>query len=300
MNSGALVGLLVMVVSEGLTLARIEPFYSWNTPIAWSGFILFADSVVFRARKHSWLRSNPAEFVFLAVVSIPLWLVFEFYNLYIDNWYYTGLPANFWLRHFGYAWSFATIWPAIFEAADLIDVWRGSPRGLQLGQTHVDLAFNRRNLAGWVSVIFGVALLAWPLVWPSRYLAAPVWLGFIFLLEPINSRLGADSLFEESRTAGYSQMTNLVLSGFLCGVLWEFWNYWAGAKWHYSVPIMEHLKIFEMPVPGYFGFPAFALECFTMYVFVRAIATRLVPSMAPAFSYPIARPGPTPTLQARR
>ena len=34
---------------------------------------------------------------------------------------------------------------------------------------------------------------------------------------------------------------------------------------------MEHLKIFEMPVPGYLGFPAFALECFTMYVFVRAL-----------------------------
>jgi hypothetical protein len=34
---------------------------------------------------------------------------------------------------------------------------------------------------------------------------------------------------------------------------------------------MQSLKIFEMPVPGYFGFPPFALECFTMYVFVRAL-----------------------------
>ena len=50
--------------------------------------------------------------------------------------------------------------------------------------------------------------------------------------------------------ADYRRGINLVLSGFLCGVLWEFWNYWAGAKWHYSVPIMENLKIFEMPVPG--------------------------------------------------
>ena len=37
---------------------------------------------------------------------------------------------------------------------------------------------------------------------------------------------------------------------------------------------MENLKIFEMPVPGYFGFPAFALEWFTMYVFVRRLVTR--------------------------
>ena len=65
-----------------------------------------------------------------------------------------------------------------------------------------------------------------------------------------------------------------MLSGFLCGVLWEFWNYWSRAKWHYTVPIMENLKIFEMPLPGYFGFPAFALECFTMYVFTRRLFTR--------------------------
>jgi hypothetical protein len=38
---------------------------------------------------------------------------------------------------------------------------------------------------------------------------------------------------------------------------------------------MENLKLFEMPVPGYLGFPAFAIECFTMYVFVRAAFTRL-------------------------
>jgi hypothetical protein len=37
---------------------------------------------------------------------------------------------------------------------------------------------------------------------------------------------------------------------------------------------MEHTKIFEMPLPGYLGFPAFALECFTMYVFVRRLVTR--------------------------
>ena len=65
-------------------------------------------------------------------------------------------------------------------------------------------------------------------------------------------------------------------------MLWEFWNYWARAKWHYTVPIMENLKIFEMPVPGYLGFPAFALECFTMYVFVRAMLVRLRPAATAA------------------
>jgi hypothetical protein len=276
MNVCSTIGLIIMVVSEAATLAKIEPFYSWNTPIAWTGFILFADGIVWRARARSWLRSSPREFVFLAIVSIPLWLVFEFYNLFLANWHYTGLPENPGLRALGYAWSFGTIWPAIFEGADLIDVWRGSPRGIRLGRSYWYVTADNPRAAARIFVVLGALMLLWPLVWPSPYLAAPVWLGFILLLEPINVRLGAESLFADPRDPHYARATNLMLSGILCGILWEFWNYWSGAKWHYTVPIMENLKIFEMPLPGYFGFPAFALECFTMYVFVRTVCSRVV------------------------
>jgi hypothetical protein len=113
-----------------------------------------------------------------------------------------------------------------------------------------------------------------PFVVSSRiaaYMAAPVWLGFVFLLDPVNARLGEPSIAADLRNGTTTRLVNLILSGFLCGILWEFWNYWSRAKWHYTVPIMEHVKIFEMPLPGYLGFPAFALECFTMYVFVRAV-----------------------------
>jgi hypothetical protein len=129
-------------------------------------------------------------------------------------------------------------------------------------------------------------MLAVPFVVPptvARYLAAPVWLGFIFLLEPINARLGAETLTRE-------RLINLGLSGLLCGVLWEFWNFWSRSKWHYTVPIMEHLKIFEMPLPGYLGFPAFAFECFTMYVFVRALFLRVAAGSATKTSLTVVRP----------
>ena len=108
----------------------------------------------------------------------------------------------------------------------------------------------------------------------AQYLAAPVWLGFILLLDPINAQLGAESLIVDWQAGRFDRIINLIVSGFLCGILWEFWNYWCAAKWHYTVPIMEQLKIFEMPLPGYLGFPAFALECCTMYVFVRRLFTR--------------------------
>jgi len=271
------IGLAIMIVSETATLLHVEPFWSWNTPIAWTGFIIFADSIVYRARGDSWIRCAPGEFVLLALTSIPLWLVFEWFNLYIRNWHYTGLPENFWLRHFGYAWAFATIWPAIFEGAELIGVVRARWVGRAGWDRHDSLVPPVHPGRPALPALVGSAMLASPLlVSPdtARYLAAPVWLGFIFLLDPINARLGGDSLIAEWRARRFDRTINLVLSGVLCGMLWEFWNYWAHAKWHYTVPIMENLKIFEMPLPGYFGFSPFALECFTMYEFLRRVVVR--------------------------
>ncbi len=277
------VGLLLMIASETLTLRQVEPFWGLNTPICWTGFILFADAIVFRARGESWLRSAPREFAALAVLSIPLWVVFEGFNQIIDNWYYTGLPENTPLRYFGYAWSFATIWPAIFEGADLVAVLRG-----RAPATRSDAESPERNrpmspAGAALSVVAGALMLASPfLASPAiaRYLAAPVWLGFIFLLDPINARLGGPSLLADWRAGRTDRIVNLALSGALCGVLWEFWNFWSSAKWHYTVPIMEHSKIFEMPLPGYFGFPPFAFECFAMYVFVRLAFLRYRPVRA--------------------
>lgn len=260
------IGLVLMIGSEAATLAGVEPFASWNTPIAWTGFILFADGVVYRARRHSWIRDSPREFALLALASIPLWLVFEGYNLVIDNWNYTGLPDGFWLRQFGYAWSFATIWPAIFEGAELCAVLRAQPQRDGIGSRSLAVVPAHPAVIATGAAMLIAPLLVSPMV--ARYLAAPVWLGFILLLDPINGRLGAETLTRD-------RVINLGMSGFLCGLLWEFWNYWARAKWHYTVPIMEQFKLFEMPLPGYLGFPAFALECFTMYVFLRRMFSQL-------------------------
>jgi len=294
-------GLAIMIVSETLTLLHVEPFWTWNTPIAWTGFIIFADGIVFRTRGDSWLRSAPREFALLALLSIPLWLVFEGFNLYIDNWNYTGLPENFWARQVGYAWSFSTIWPAIFEGADLVAAGRtgwssgpgrsGRPGGSrrppdQPGPPCPPGPPGPPGLSGLsLSVVAGATMLIAPFAVSraaARYLAAPVWLGFIFLLDPINARLGGESLSADWRAGRYDRLINLSVSGLLCGVLWELWNYWARAKWHYTVPIMEGWKIFEMPVPGYFGFPAFALECFAMYVSARLVFSYVASGLSQA------------------
>ena len=263
------IGLVIMAASEGGMIARLEPFWTWHTPIAWTGYILLLDGLLAKRRGHSWLTTNRAEFVFLALVSIPLWVIFEGYNLLIENWYYINLPENLVVRYLGYAWAFATISPGIFLTAEVVALIRSGDSRLSTVDSRLSTNDRRLSTLDYLLVTSGAAMLIWPIVWPSPYLAAPVFLGFIFLLDPINARAGDESLLRDRR-----RLINLLIAGVICGGLWEFWNYWARAKWIYTVPILGDIKIFEMPVLGYFGFPPFALECFAMYVFVRRLFWR--------------------------
>lgn len=260
----AWIGLALMVASQGGMMARIEPFHSWHTPFAWTGYILFVDGIIWKRRGTSWLYDSPQEFLFLAAVSVPLWVVFEIYNKYfIHNWYYVGLPEWRPVRYLGYAWSFATISPGIFQTGELIASLRARR---QMAPAVVPI---KLTPLAWMSVAAGAGMLVLPVIHPSTYLAAPVFLGFIFLLDPLNARAGHESLLGDLRQGRRDRLVNLLLAGLVCGLIWEFWNYWARAKWIYNVPILPDVKIFEMPLLGFGGFPPFALECFVMYVAVR-------------------------------
>jgi hypothetical protein len=268
----AWLGLAIIAISEAGMLARIEPFWSWHTPIAWTGYIFFVDGIVWKIRGESPIRNDRAEMVFIAMASVPLWVIFEFYNKYtLHNWHYVELPSVLLIRYAGYAWAFATIWPAIFETAELAGALRDrrAPAYRRLDPRPVPL-----GAAGWASIIAGAAMLAWPILTPSPWLAAPVWLGFILLLDPVNARNGAESLRGDLAAKHPGRLINLALGGLACGLVWECWNYWARTKWIYSVPVPPHIKLFEMPLAGYLGFPAFAVECFVMYVFVREFLWR--------------------------
>lgn len=260
-------GLSVIGVSEIFLFSGVSFVRTYFTPLVWSGYILFVDSLVFRIKGSSLLLNRPSQFALLLPLSIVFWLIFEFFNLYIQNWHYVGLPEERLLRWLGYAWAFATIWPAILETAEAFEGWRRISqrkiRSLRITRGHLSLSF-----------AFGAFCLACPFIAsPSlaKYLAAPVWLGFIFLLDPLNYWMGKNSLFQNLERGDPRTLYSLLISGLVCGLLWEFWNYWAGAKWHYTVPILGDVKIFEMPLLGYLGFPPFAVECYVLYAFVRNV-----------------------------
>jgi len=60
-------------------------------------------------------------------------------------------------------------------------------------------------------------------------------------------------------------VVRLLVAGLLCDLVWESLNFLAPQKWIYTVRGLEELKIFEMPVLGFLGFPALALDAFAAY-----------------------------------
>jgi hypothetical protein len=253
------IGLALLAAAEWLMFHHIWPVNVYFTPIAWTAYLMIADGMVFATSGHSRLRDAPGQFFLTALVSVPLWLIFEAYNLRLENWTYVGVPTGWAGAVLGYGWSFATITPGILETADLVESFGWFKPGRP-----VQFSAMSKNLM----IVVGVLCLVVPIALPvhiGAYLFGLVWVGFVFFLDPINERMGAPSLFRDLASGRRGRFFSLFISGWVCGWLWEFWNFWAAAKWHYVFPILQRGKIFEMPFVGYLGFLPFALECFVMY-----------------------------------
>lgn len=255
------VALAALMVSELLMALRIEPFLTWFTPIQWTGYIVLLDAVLVRLRGHAYLFHRTGELLYMAAVSVAVWFLFEAYNLHLQNWRYVNLPESLTLRLIGYIWAFATIFPGVLLTSEVLDEL-GWFRSLRVRAVRVTPALF------WSLVLFGGLCVTVPVLVPSaiaRYLFAFVWVGYVFLLDPINHRLGRPSLLAQLEQGSVQKLLSLFAAGLTCGLLWEFWNYWAGTKWVYTVPFFSEPKLFEMPLFGYLGFLPFAAECYVFW-----------------------------------
>jgi len=265
------IGIAIILLAEGLLFGGNQLVGRWFTPIVWTGYILFADALVFKLKGRSLVMTDRLEFVIIVLVSIGGWWLCEFYNaprFWKSDlelwWHYHNLEPNLFLRRAGYDWAFATIFPALFLTAEVFaaTVFKQKGRGFAIKLSKPTLI---------VLVLPGAIGAIAPLVYPSAWLAPVIWLSFILLLDPLNAMRGWPSLTGDLARGDWRRLWSLLASGLFCGVLWEFWNYWALSKWTYTVPYFGNIKIFEMPVLGFLGFPPFAIEGWAMYIFCRSL-----------------------------
>jgi Domain of unknown function (DUF4332) len=238
-----------------------QPFYAY----AWWSYILVLDGFVSLRRGSSLLTSRRDRWLPVMVWSVTFWFTFELLNLRFQNWYYVGVfpgnkAADMVIGPLFGILSFATVFTGLFETYEVLTALRLFD-GVRKRARKFPMA------ASYAVQALGVVMVALSLLFPF-YLAPLVWGSVTYLLDPWNYRHGARSLLADVESGNWGTLGRLLLAGLCCGLVWESFNFLAPQKWIYTVRGLDQLKLFEMPVLGFLGFPALALDAFSFFAFV--------------------------------
>jgi len=263
-----LAGPVFIAVTFALMVLRVEPFANFFYLCAWYGLIFTFDQLIRRREGRSLIGRCGPGFLLLLFWSAVTWYFFELLNFRLQNWYYVFVVDHQLLRPIGTFFSFATVFPGIFWIDHYL-----ARHGV--GQ-HVRGRPLRFSAAGLRHLqVLGVLFLALPMLFPT-YFFPMVWGTLVLLLAPVEYRRGGDGLLRQLEAGNYGPLLRTLLAGLIAGFFWESLNFWARAKWIYTVPFFEEFKLFEMPLAGFLGFPPFAVECAIVYRFL--VRHRLAPA----------------------
>ena len=249
-------GLTLLAAATWLASVPVAPFGVWYYHFAWAGTLAaLAGGLAWRTGR--W-PAGPRGALSLFFWSAPLWYLFEVLNFRLQNWYYVFVPETTAVRWAGTSLAFTTVVPALYLAylwcreAGLAETWR-----------RPTFRVHGRHLAA--SAAAGVGFVALAAAWPEAFFPL-VWGAVTLLLEPWNyARDPGASLLGDLSRGRYARIVRLLAGGAFIGVLWELYNSVAVARWIYTVPGLEEGKVFEMPVPGFLGFPVLALDAYVAY-----------------------------------
>ena len=231
----------------------------------WFGLILTLDALVFiRKGGDSLLTRNPARFAGMFLISAPVWWFFELLNLRVQNWHYEGIGIFDNVPNFLIATvDFSTVIPAVFEASELVSTFFKEP---PLRNLHLRIPREK----AWTVLLAGILTLIALLLWP-RYFFPFIWISPFLILEYFVYKRGYRSLLEYVYNGEWRPVLSLWGGVMICAFFWEFWNYWGYPKWVYTVPFVDFLHIFEMPLLGYGGYIPFSLELFSFYHLIEGL-----------------------------
>jgi hypothetical protein len=284
-------GLAIMIVGEITMLLAPIPkdlktpatifIVTAFTPFMWTGYIMLIDGWIWARGGRSFFRDGPLHWPMLALFSILIWVMFEGFNFAVQAWHYGYIPANPLVRNILYAWAFATIIPAMLRTRSLFATFKMFDKSHQwdIHWTPFKLSFS--FVAG-IAFTFLPVMLDWK--W-ANICVGSVWIGFIFLIEPIIYYVRpTHSIFRDLESPKYggngkiSFFWQAFWAGLLCGFIWESWNWQTyqhhGLYWIYNINEIYWKAGFglhwgKMPILGFLGYPPFIWECYALFELVE-------------------------------
>jgi hypothetical protein len=264
------VGLALLAAGHVLIFARtpqgdyLRPFSDYWFALVWYGYIFALDALIHRRDGRSLFVDRRLVFLIMLPLSAAVWWGFEWINELVQNWHYLrphDIPD--WYANLISCIFFSTVIPAIWETADWL---RGTSfvRGLPRLR-----GFEPPRWVLFGLIALGIASFVLPALWPL-YFFPLIWGFAALVLDPINNLRRRPSILGHWARGDWRVPVALFLAGWVCGFLWEFWNFWAFPKWYYTIPFVGFLKVSEMPLLGYLGYGPFAWELYALFWFVAS------------------------------
>jgi len=251
--------------------ARVQVQLSY-APV-WAGFILLVNALCVKRSGHSPMTDHPWAYAATFPASVLFWWFFEYLNRFVWNWYYLGIAEIGAVEYVLYASvCFASVLPGVCAVAALLHTFPVFDDRVFSGMACVDLrrpkwcAFLGALAATGLCGIVFAPEFAYPLLWIS-----PV---AMFLL--LQFLMKEPCVLDPVARGNWSVFIRFGIAALVCGFCWETWNYYALAKWVYSVPWVQRFQIWEMPLVGFAGYLPFGVECaaVTAWIFPDLVGER--------------------------
>lgn len=272
-------GLVIFSIALGFLWTKAEKpkiIVDWLLiPLFW-GIIFMVDGWVYiRSQGKSIVAKRPQTLVAIAVCSIGGWLLFEFLNFFVlKNWYYPAgnLISKQQFLIYSMLGSSALL-TIVFEWYMLLRTFKK----LSVKYTNGPKVIISKSIWRVVLVISIIGLLAIPFLPNQLFLL--IWLVPMLSLISILSLRDKWTPVTPLEKGDWSALALIALSYFIQGVLYECWNYFGAyhladgsvetfnpGYWIYSVPYVDILHVFEMPLLGLFGYLPFGVYCWVAWL----------------------------------
>ena len=278
-------GLLLWGTSLAMLAFKVKHpvwFVHWSDiPLFW-GFTLMLDGWVYKRNGGKSLVSViPQELIGIGMASMSGWMIFEFLNFFVDdNWYYPW--GNILDREEFLLYAFfvsSGLLPLSFE---WYLVFKSFPKFNVRFSDGIKIVLS--TPVKYILLIVSLGFMFASGLYPDK-LFFTLWVGPPVILAVVLDRIGIWTPFHPIGKGNWGPALLSCLTYFVTGLCLEGQNYLSAshagqtatftmdpAYWQYSLPYVNVLHLFEMPLLGFWGYLPFGVYCWLWWI---AFATLL-------------------------
>jgi hypothetical protein len=236
----------------------MNPFQPYTFTPQWLCYIATVNALTYRRTGRCLMTHQTGFFLKLFPLSTGFWWFFEYLNRFVQNWYYLSCDHFTALQYFMAAsLSFSTVLPAVLSTEE----WLAAAPRISAGFERLrPLRFSRPKRTAWMTLFLSMAGL-FVISWYPNWLFPLLWTAPLLLILSLREITGDPPFFKEVSAGDWRRVYRFCISGLICGLFWELWNFHSLARWAYTVPLVDRFPLFEMPILGYSGYLPFGLEC---------------------------------------